>query len=149
MKYFVLAFALIAGQQASAEARDARVMWAAFSCFELARLADGPQGDKAGHLFEVGYASGGKVLKAVRSGSISEADFQSEVPLNVSLLLDGPTDDFIIGRIFEIATGSAHEQVTRKEHNGWLLPVNEWVRDTELISIIAGGQFNRANCDLL
>jgi hypothetical protein len=46
-------------------------------------------------------------MKAVRSSKISNQDLRSRVPMIVLMSLGGPTDDFVLGRVFEHAAEDA------------------------------------------
>ena len=54
-------------------------------------------------LFNIGYRAVIKFLAAFRRGEISE----NTVPVGVLYKIQGPSDDFIFGRIFEDAAGGA------------------------------------------
>ena len=146
MKYTFLLISFLSAQQASAQASDARVMWAAFTCYQLAVMAGQEEAEAAERHFNSGYEAGKRFLIAVQEGVISDEEFRKEVPIGVSLLLSGPTADFVIGRVFEASTNDAHDSVTKRDSIGLPLPIEEWVNDAELQSTIARGKYQRENC---
>lgn len=129
------------------EAKAAGVMWAAFECSRFA-LSAGEQND-ANRLFEVGYGQGVKFLRAAHSGSITEEDAKHNVPLGVSLRLGGPSDDFVIGRIYEAAFNDAYDSIVKEDASGLPLEAKDWVVDPELEVSIAKLKYLQANCALL
>jgi hypothetical protein len=64
---------------------------------------------------------------AVRRSNAKSSDFaeavQSEAPLIVTMLLAGPSVDFIVGRIFESATSDAYDDVFRRRRQAKAGPV--------------------------
>jgi hypothetical protein len=64
------------------------------------------------------------------------------------MLLQGPSTDFIVGRIFENSTRDAYDDVVKKE-NGLPLDNSEWVRDDALRISKAKNLYHRSNCVLL
>src|SRR3989338_1727967 len=77
-------------------------LWSAMACSTWASKFDDQ--NETERLFMFGYEQGKKFLGAVRAEKITEEDWQSEVPVGISLSLAGPSDDFILGVI------SAHIQ---------------------------------------
>jgi hypothetical protein len=65
------------------------------------------------------------------------------------MLLAGPSTDFMIGRIFENAMQDAYDSVVKKDRNGFLLPIDSWVRDDQLIKTIASTKYQSGNCKLI
>ncbi|MBI1755329.1 hypothetical protein HYR65_03545 [Candidatus Azambacteria bacterium] len=70
-------------------------------------------------LFMFGYAQGQKFLGALRAEKIKQEDVSQEVPIGITMLLQGPSDEFILGRIFENAQEEALNKVfyTNYDHN--------------------------------
>ncbi len=73
----------------------------------LAKAKDEPE--EAQRLFEFGVDTGRGFVQAARDGEMSQEDFQQSVPLGVSMRLGGPSDDFMIGRIYESAENVARQ----------------------------------------
>ena len=85
------------GQTASDKARLARVMWSAFECSTFAELM-GDQKEQA-RLFELGIKAGREFLEAARNKQIPSEIVDKEIPMGVIWLMNGPSNDFIIGRV--------------------------------------------------
>lgn len=105
--------ALILAQPAMAERQNpysvmAHSAWSAFQCSVLAEKARNMAEQK--RLFEFGYDQGMKFIKALESGTAKKEELSRTAPISM-LLLQGPTPDFALGRIFEAALRSALEDV--------------------------------------
>jgi hypothetical protein len=106
--------ALILAQPAMAERQNpysvmAQSAWSAFQCSVLAEKARNMSEQK--RLFEFGYDQGMKFIAALESGTAKREDLSGAAPFSMLLLLQGPTPDFALGRIFEAALRSALEDV--------------------------------------
>lgn len=128
------------------KANTARVMWSAFSCATFAEIS----GDKKEQerLFELGYKSGKAFVDGVRTKTISEAEIK-EAPVGVLWHMAGPTTEFVIGRIFEVASNDAYDKVVKEDSEG--LPImdpSKWAND-ELKIIRAKTKYLRSNCTLI
>jgi len=115
-----------------------RALYSAFECTVLAAKIGRSEEQK--RLFEFGYEEGKKFIDSVRSGEISEEDLSSKVPVGVLWKMQGPTTDFILGRIYE----SAAENVL----DGVYGSVDE-VLSTEEQKLIAENKFSNKNCELI
>ncbi len=100
-------------------------------------------------LFKVGYDAGKRLLTALQKGEISKEDVESEIPVGVLLTLGGPTNEFILGRIFAWAQDHAFSAVVERDEKGLPRTVNDWVTDKELKKAIARNKFSKGNCNLL
>jgi hypothetical protein len=127
-------------------ARDGRVMWSAFQCATFAEMSGDTKEQE--RLFTIGLKVGRQFVEAVQNRKISPEAVNSEVPIGVIMLLAGPSVDFIIGRIFENATGDAYDKIV-KQKNGVPLPVDDWVRDEELKRSTAKQKHHQSNCELI
>ncbi len=98
-------------------------------------------------LYERGIEAGREFIGAARRGKVSDKDFDSAVPMFIGWILQegGPSDDFILGRIFEQSTSMASDSII-KENDGVLLPVDKWVLDPELRRSIALNKYESGNC---
>lgn len=129
------------------DAADALLMWSAFQCSTLAGVAaDQEQSER---LFMVGYEAGQRFYSALVAGSIPESDFHSKVPIGVGLVSQGPTTEFIIGRVFGASQTDALDKIWKQDGNGLPLPEAEWIFDEELRKSKASLMYVRSNCDLL
>lgn len=99
--------------------------------------------------FNQGYASGSRFVAAARAGQIDPADFDNTVPIYISMSLGGPSDDFALGRLYEITTQNAYDQIVTRGKDGVPLHPSDYVMDTEVQSIIAGELVRSSNCAAL
>jgi hypothetical protein len=83
--------------------------WMGLRGFWLANQAGDTK--KAEQFFEFGYSQGKEFLEALRSGKIKDEDIRSELPFIMLYLLQGPTDDFILGRMFESTNQGIYDTV--------------------------------------
>jgi hypothetical protein len=114
-----------------------RQAWSAFECASLASVTGDVEEQE--RLFLFGYEQGKKFLAAAEAEKISDEDYSSEVPIGVSLLLGGPSADFMLGRIFEGAQENALDDIYTKDLN-----------DTnEIRKIRAENKFRDGNCQLV
>ena len=137
----------IAAGAADEKAALARAMWSAFQCSTFAEMSKNEKEQM--RLFSVGLKAGREFIEAAKKNQISEDAFRSQVPIGVSMLLGGPSTDFMIGRIFANATQRCINSVVKKDRNGFLLPINSWVNDDELKRTIASTKYLTGNCTLI
>jgi hypothetical protein len=96
------AFTTESGAQTSHDyANMGRRLWAAFECAQWAHYAG--RAEVETKLFKGGYEQGKAFIEALNAGKIEKSDLESEVPSTVRFWLQGPTPDFILGRIYEEA----------------------------------------------
>lgn len=135
-----------AGAGAHEKSNLGRLTWSAFLCATYAELSgDGPEQKR---LFDIGYEAGKEFLLGIRDGTISDADRQ-DAPIGVIFLLGGPSDDFIIGRIFENAMGEAFDDVVKEDNAGLpILDPGNWA-DGELRVSRAQSKYQTSNCALI
>jgi hypothetical protein len=125
----------IAGAQSSRDfAVMGRSVWSAFECSSLASTMRNPNEQE--RLFQLGYKNGLAFIAAIQAQKIEREHITEEVPIGVMFLLEGPTPDFILGRIYEAAQGDAH--------NGVDLLGAANVQKTQ-----AQGRYDKQNCRLL
>jgi|SRR5690625_204035 len=90
------------------------LMWASFSCAALAKEAK--EGLEHDRLFEYGYMQGKKFLLAYVSQEVSYRELAtSRIPVGIVLSLEGPSIDFVLGRIYEMRIQGATSQVQFSE----------------------------------
>jgi hypothetical protein len=124
-------------------ARLGRVMWSAFRCATFAEMSGNEQEHE--RLFAIGVKAGRQFLEAIQNGQISPDAVKSEVPIGVTMLLGGPSVDFIVGRVFEHATGDAFDEIVKRK-DGLPLPMSDWLNDAEVRKPKAGHAYVRGNC---
>ena len=86
--------------------------WVAFEGCSLASIVGDQK--KSKRFFEIGYTQGKEFVEAYKAGKIKKEDLSSEVPVIVLLLLEGPSNDFILGRFFENAQREALKDIYQK-----------------------------------
>ncbi len=120
--------------------------WSAFSCATFASLA-GDQNEQK-RLFNVGYEAGSQFVGGLKDGTTTQAD-RENAPVAILLLLAGPSTDFIVGRIFEAATGHAFDAVVKEDSQG--LPIFDPLRWAEgaLRTSRAQSKYRDSNCALV
>ena len=63
----------------------------------------------------------------MKAGQISEQAIRDEVPINVLQRLEGPSNDFIIDKIYAAATGDAYAEI-KKKMSKWAPTENQRAR---------------------
>lgn len=118
-----------------------REVWSAFGCSSWASKVDDSK--EAERLFMFGYEQGQKFLGALKAEKIKQEDISQEVPIGVTLLLQGPNEEFILGRIFENAQEEALNEVfyTNYDRNN--------LNPEALQKSIAENKFRDGNCQLI
>ncbi|MBX4206002.1 hypothetical protein KW795_02290 [Candidatus Microgenomates bacterium] len=115
-----------------------RQTWSAFECSALASHID--KATEAERLFMYGYEQGKKFLEALRAEKIDEKDISQEVPIGLTLLLGGPSEDFMLGRIYSSAEEETLNEVFKTG--------NDFNSD-EIQKMIAENKFRDRNCQLI
>jgi hypothetical protein len=149
---FIAAFgmALLAldahAQTPTEKARTGRIVWSAFQCATYAEMAGNPK--EQSRLFDLGVRAGRSFLEAFKGPGMPE-EVQREVPIGVLMLLQGPSPDFIVGRIFENAMRDAYDDIVTRDNNGIPLDASKHLQDPQLRKSKAQNKYLRANCALL
>lgn len=112
--------------------------WSAFECTSWASVMKNEQ--QTERLFELGLSSGRQFIESVRSGKIKKEDLNSEVPIGLIMLLQGPSTDFILGRIFENVQEYSLREVVKSK---------DGVNEKAVQILIASNKFRAANCSLV
>lgn len=133
----------IAGSPAFAQtSKDYAAMgaasWAAFECSSLAAHANNREQQE--RLFLYGYKMGQEFVKAVLRNKVDRKDLLSDVPSGFVMMLEGPSIDFILGRVFENAQDNALKGV---------LVTNGELNPPELQAAYSETKFQKANCRLV
>jgi hypothetical protein len=115
-----------------------KATWSGFECSVLAEKSKNPKEQE--RLFKYGYAQGLKFIEAIKQNKIKREDLSSEVPLMMLLLLQGPTRDFMLGRVFEGVLDSALKDVYK---------TGEQFNSDEMQETIAKNKFWKQNCQLI
>lgn len=152
LKSIVLAVAalmanLTSTHAAEDDARAAKVMWTAWLCSTYAELSSDV--DEQRRLFTLGYSSGQRFIAAAAAGTITADEANSIVPMAVGFLMAGPSEEFILGRIFESAANQGFDDVVKHDANGMYLELKDWVNDDELKASVATNKYLEGNCEIL
>jgi hypothetical protein len=108
----------------SANQREAPKIWTAFECAAYAELVENDA--EAMRLLALGFKSGKAFLEAAIANGTPFRDLWSQLPDDVTKRLEGPTVEFLLGRVFEAAHQRAYDRVMRQDEYGAWLPVAEW-----------------------
>ena len=145
------AMALVTGlsgaNAAEEDARAAKVMWTAWLCSTYAELSGDVEEQR--RLFTLGYSSGQRFVAAAAAGTITAEEANSIVPMAVGFLMAGPSEEFILGRVFESAANQGYDDVVKHDANGTYLELKDWVNDDDLKASIATNKYMQGNCELL
>lgn len=118
-----------------------RELWSAFSCSTWASHFGNQK--EAERLFLFGYEQGKKFLSAVRTGKVTDEDFQQEIPIGISMSLAGPNDDFILGVISTNVQDEALEEVFYTNYD------KTKFNSDDLQKSIAENKYRDGNCQLI
>jgi hypothetical protein len=110
-------------------------------------MAGDEDGTAAHH--ESGILAGRRFVEAARAGHITPEDIRTTVPIFVALSLEGPSDEFVLGRLYEITTTDAYEAVVRRDDDGNLRAPQDYVMDDGLRAALAQNLIRTRNCSLL
>lgn len=144
LKLLVSAFLVLAFAQPSAadDRHRYRLMaqsaWSAFQCSVLAEKAQHMGEQK--RLFDFGYAQGQKFIAALQSGTTKPEDVADAAPFSMLVLIQGPSADFALGRMFEAALRAALEDVFASA---------EAYDSAAMQESIATREFMKRNCRLI
>ena len=133
----LLACGSATAQESDDYARMSRVSWAAFECAAFSSVLNEPKEQE--RLFRLGYDKGKEFLEALQAGRIKGEDLYSISPSGFLMLAQGPTPDFILGRVFESAQENALKDVI----------TSETVLEDELKKSIASRKYQEGNCEVL
>lgn len=114
--------------------------WTSFECTALSAFLEKDESDIE-KLFTEGYESGLAFIEALRKELVTDEDIQSEVPIGLTWQLNGPTSDFMLGKIYNTAEDNVLEDVYKDG--------NDFIESKEIQINIAETKYNRANCNLL
>jgi hypothetical protein len=116
--------------------------WTSFACASLAsEMKDEKEQER---LFTMGYNDGKTAIKAMQEGKISKEDINKGVPVMFLLLLQGPSADFMLGRIYEAAMDNALKDIFKTA--GEIQDMNHY----EQFKIdLAKDAYHKKNCALI
>lgn len=112
--------------------------WSAFQCSALAgKIGNIKEKER---LFLFGYEEGLRFVNILQSNKIRQSDCYSKLPLAMTWELQGPTPDFILGRVFEVAMEYALKDVYKADNTG---------SNEEAQKLKAEIEFSKRNCKLI
>ena len=91
-------------------------------------------------LFLFGYQQGKIFTAAFKAKKIRDEDLRREVPLIMYMALEGPTAEFMLGRIYQFAQISALEDVFKTGKD---------FHDNSMQQLKAEEKFQKLNCELM
>lgn len=115
-----------------------KATWSAFECSVLAERSKNPKEQE--RLFKYGYAKGLEFIKAIQADKVKREDLSKGTPIMMLLLMEGPTPDFMLGRVFEGVLDSALEDVFK---------TGEHFNSDETQEAISKNKFWKKNCQLI
>lgn len=125
-------------QESVTYAQMAKATWSAFECSSLASKLKKPADQE--RLFKFGYSQGKAFIAALQAGKIKREDLSSNAPVGVLWLVEGPTPDFMLGRIYESAQDNALKDIYR---------VGDHFNTDEEQELAASTKFASSNCQLI
>ncbi len=124
-----------------------RTIWSAFECSIFAEISGKPE--EQVRLFKLGYETGKEFMHDLKNDKITQNEY-GEIPIGIRFVLAGPSEEFVLGRIYETVAGDASEAVTKRNNQGiWVADPSKWVTDAELKKSIAGSKYAKNNCELI
>lgn len=141
--HLLVAFLLLPLSGEAQEGRNAEIeagntLWSAFECAAFASVAK--LNTEQERLFKLGYEKGAIFIKAVAEGRISIQELRSGVPSGVAMYLQGPTPDFMLGRIYESALDSSLKNI---------FTTNGSYNPADLQVTLAETEYRKHNCALI
>jgi hypothetical protein len=112
-----LAACITISNAADEKALLGHIMWSAFECSAFAELAEDKNEQE--RLYLVGLNAGRTFLEAMKAGQISQQALNEAVPISVLQRLEGPSNEFVIGKIHAAATGFARDEIVRAKKRMW------------------------------
>lgn len=72
------------------------------------------QADEQRRLSDLGVSEGRRFLEGVQAGQVAPADLKATIPVLFSIIMQGPSVDFILGRFWEAASDYAGDRIWQK-----------------------------------
>lgn len=139
--------ACTSAQAAEADAKKSVLMLSHWQCSTWASMHDDTASVE--RHFTAGLDAGKVFLDAVVAGTITQEESFQTVPWIVGLSMQGPSPDFILGRLFESIQTDAYGRITKTGADGLPLGPADYITDDALVSTLSQTQYNRSNCGLL
>lgn len=120
-----------------------RLVLSAFQCSVVASFLK--QEEEHARLFNLGYKEGSSFLKAIEQNKISNADIKHTVPFIVLMSMQGPSNDFMLGRIYE----SIQVDVFKSIYENYSFSESGEKLGLDIRNINANKMFHDKNCNVL
>ncbi|MGB0497033.1 MAG: hypothetical protein ACPGID_01735 [Rubricella sp.] len=132
------------GAAAQADETTARNTWIAFECAVYADFI----GDEAlsTALFERGLRDGRAFLQALDDPAQDVAALTADAPVGLTRVLDGPNEEFILGRMFAASEDYAMDRVIERGLDLSFLDLSDRVFNSERQAEKAAILYERADC---
>jgi hypothetical protein len=145
MRYLILLLAVFSSmfgpakaltiEEQQAEASRSMLAVSAFRCFVLAREADYPE--EAERLFQLGYNEAIAFARSARANTISETVLRSNASTIFLMTLQGPNEEFIVGRLFASIENDIWQRYFEEQ------------RYADVRKTIARNEFSSQNCSVI
>ena len=108
----LVVFSCVAQSRAASSEESADLGLKASAAFQCAALASayGNSADQE-RLFNLGYSTGRALIEEAQTGSISTDDFKKDVPAEFFTPFEGPSPDFMLGRIWQITVSDTLKDI--------------------------------------
>ncbi len=150
MRRFITVAACLLSTSAYATPDDAKLGSLAFSAWECHVFAS-QAGDQveSERLFNLGLEVATKFVTKLRSGKIDRQDTFQHTPMSIMGVVQGPNDDFVIGRIYQLVGSATFDKMAKKGPDGATLELKDWITDPATLKSIAETKFRQANCSMI
>lgn len=128
---------LLSSHAVYGDGNPGQLIWSAIECSTFAEMA----GDESEHkrLFDIGYTTGKQLLD--RWNDLDDQFIQS-LPIGILMSLEGPSNDFMLGRIFSLVSNTAFDKVTRDSSGSR-------ISDKDVKTLKAQNLYRSSNCELI
>lgn len=122
--------------------------WAAFECAAIAMSAE--QDGDLKRLFGVGHRDGLEFIEAAQAHKDQQREIMDKVPLIMVWELEGPSPDFMLGRVWKATTEYVDDEINgRDSWNHQVKDPKAPQLDKELLKLTAKNRFREHNCELI
>lgn len=129
------------------DAKLARTAWSAWQCHQFAFYAkDAAESER---FFNLGLNAARTFVTKLHAGQITRDETFKHAPIAVMFVAQGPSVDFVVGRIYSAVAQDTFDSMAKKDSSGAAMPSEKWITDTSLLKSIAESKYRDANCDLI
>lgn len=150
MRLLIAVAATLISTSALATPEDAKLGMVAFSAWECHIYAS-QAGDQAEseRLFNMGLEVATEFVSKLRAGKIDRKDTFEHTPMSIMGAVQGPTDEFVVGRVYQLIGSSTFDKMAKKSVDGTTLELKDWITDPATLKSIAETKFRQANCGMI